>query len=48
MYEYLIKFWTNDNHLSGARIFAMSAGEAMQIAKDTYNAASIVDWQRIE
>jgi len=47
MSEYVIKFWTADNRLSGARIFAMSAGEAMQIAKDTYGAVNITDWEKV-
>lgn len=48
MQEYLIKFWTKDNQVSGARIFAASAMQAMEIAKSTYNAANIISWEEIK
>lgn len=45
MQEYLIKCWTKDNQVSGARIFSASVGQAIEIAKETYNAATIMSWE---
>lgn len=48
MREYLIKFWTKDNQYSGARIFAISSAQAIEIAKSTYNAVNIVSWDEVK
>ena len=48
MQEYILKFWTKDNRLSGARIFAMSSGEAIEQAKSLYDVISIISWDAVE